>query len=306
MQVLIPLTRGREPLSRQIYAGLRDGILAGSFAAGQRLPSTRDLAEQLAVSRTVVVLAYEQLLSEGFVVGRVGAGTYVPEGLAAAPSGDEPPAARPRLSRFGAFAQAVRSAVEFPAPAPRPPRFDFAYGRSDVDCFPFEHWWRLLHRCARRTAVRGLDYGSAAGIAPLREAIAAHLRRSRSVTCDASHVVVVNGSQQALDLIARVLLEPGDRVALEDPLYQGTREVLRAAGARLDTVAVDRDGLDPARLPRRARLVFVTPSHQYPTGAILSLPRRQALLQWAARAEALIVEDDYDGEFRYDGRRLES
>jgi GntR family transcriptional regulator / MocR family aminotransferase len=306
MQVVIPLARGRDPLSRQIYAGLRDGILGGAFAAGQRLPSTRDLAEQLRVSRTVVVLAYEQLLSEGFVVGRVGAGTFVPAGLAATPAGDAPPPARPRLSRFGAFAAEVRSAVEFPAPAPPTLRYDFAYGRSDVEGFPFAHWWRLLHRCARRTAVRGLDYGNPAGIAPLREAIAAHLRRSRSVACDASQVIVVNGSQQALDLVTRVLIERGDRVVIEDPLYQGTREVLRAAGARVHPIAVDRDGLDPAALPGRARLAFVTPSHQYPTGAILPLPRRQALLHWAERADALIVEDDYDGEFRYDGRRLES
>jgi len=306
MQALIPLERGREPLSRQIYGGLRRAVLSGTFGAGERLPSTRDLAEQLGVSRTVVVLAYEQLLSEGFVVGRAGAGTFVPVGLTAAPAGAGPLPVRPRLSRFGAFAADVRSAVEFPAKRPATPRYDFSYGRSDVDCFPFEHWWRLLHRCARRTAVRGLDYGDAAGLAALREAIAAHLRRSRSVACDASQVVVVNGSQQALDLVARVLIERGDRVVIEDPLYQGTREVLRAAGARVTTVPVDRDGLDPAALPARARLLFVTPSHQYPTGAILPLSRRQALLQWAERAGALIVEDDYDGEFRYDGRRLES
>jgi GntR family transcriptional regulator / MocR family aminotransferase len=150
MQTLIPLKRDGEPLSRQIYAGLRHAVLGGTFGAGERLPSTRDLAEQLDVSRTVVVLAYEQLLSEGFVVGRVGAGTYVPHGLAAARSGDGPPPARPRLSRFGAFAADVRSAVEFPSPRRTLPRFDFSYGRSDVECFPFEHWWRLLHRCARR------------------------------------------------------------------------------------------------------------------------------------------------------------
>src|SRR6185503_283636 len=190
------------------------------------------------------------------------AGTYVADGLAAATPGAGPPPAQPRLSRFGAFAADVRAAVEFPAPPPKTLRYDFAYGRSDVDCFPFEHWWRLLHRCARRTKVRGLDYGDAAGVDPLREAIAAHLRRSRSVACDAAQVVVVNGSQQALDLIARVLIERGDRVVIEDPLYQGTREVLRAAGARVDAVPVDRDGLDPAALPARARLLFVTPSHQ--------------------------------------------
>ena len=140
----------------------------------------------------------------------------------------------------------------------------------------------------------------------MREAICTHLRRSRAVACDSSQVIVVNGSQQALDLIARVLIEPGDRVALEDPSYQGTRESLRAVGARLIPVSVDRSGLDPRKLPSSARLVFVTPSHQFPTGAILPLARRLALLEWAKRTDAVIIEDDYDGEFRYDGQPLES
>jgi GntR family transcriptional regulator/MocR family aminotransferase len=224
LQLLIPLAPDGEPLFRQLYTGLRDAILAGTFRAGERLPSTRDLAEQLGVSRTVVVLAYEHLLAGGFAIGRVGSGTYVP----------------------------------------------------------------------------------AAGSEALREAICAHLRRSRAVVCEPSQVIVVNGSQQALDLIARVLIDPGDPVAIENPSYQGTREILRAAGARLHAAVVDRDGLDPASLPADARLAFVTPSHQFPTGAILPLARRQALLDWAGRHNAVIVEDDYDGEFRYDGKPLES
>jgi GntR family transcriptional regulator/MocR family aminotransferase len=140
----------------------------------------------------------------------------------------------------------------------------------------------------------------------LRDAIAAHLRRSRAVVCDASQVIVVNGSQQALDLLTRVLLERGDRVAIEDPQYQGGREVFRAAGARMHLVPVDEEGLIPSRLPRSARLAFVTPSHQFPTGAVLPLARRLALLAWAKRAGAVIIEDDYDGEFRYEGQAVES
>jgi GntR family transcriptional regulator/MocR family aminotransferase len=140
----------------------------------------------------------------------------------------------------------------------------------------------------------------------LREAISVHLRRSRAVICDASQVIVVNGSQQALDLIARVLIERGDPVAVEDPQYQGTREVLRAAGARSLPVPVDHDGLRPDALPKNARVAFVTPSHQFPTGAILPLARRLALLDWARRKDAVVVEDDYDGEFRYEGQPLES
>jgi GntR family transcriptional regulator/MocR family aminotransferase len=184
--------------------------------------------------------------------------------------------------------------------------YDFAYGLSDLETFPFEKWRRALLRCARRTAVSELDYGPAGGSVGLREAICAHLRRSRTVVCEPAQVLVVNGSQQALDLIARVLIERGDRVAIEDPSYQGTREVLRAAGAHIIPVGVDREGVKTEELPRGARMAFVTPSHQFPTGAILSLARRLELLQWARRNNAVIVEDDYDGEFRYGGQPLES
>jgi GntR family transcriptional regulator/MocR family aminotransferase len=184
--------------------------------------------------------------------------------------------------------------------------YDFAYGRSDLTSFPFAMWRRILLRCARKTRVAELDYGHAAGSTALREAICAHVRRSRAVVCDASQIVVVNGSQQALDLIARVLMEPGDHVAFEDPSYQGTWEVLRAAGVHLLPIALDLDGLDPKRIPDEARIVFVTPSHQFPTGVILPLARRLALLKWAKRWNAIVVEDDYDGEFRYEGHPLES
>jgi GntR family transcriptional regulator/MocR family aminotransferase len=164
----------------------------------------------------------------------------------------------------------------------------------------------MLLRVARSASVSALDYGAAAGNVALREAITTHVRRSRSVACDASQVIVVNGSQQALDLIARVLITSGDDVAIEDPSYQGTREILRAAGARILPVAVDRDGLNPNKLPSTARIAFVTPSHQFPTGAILPLARRLELLEWAKRKSAIIVEDDYDGEFRYEGQSLDS
>ncbi|HKD10449.1 MAG TPA: PLP-dependent aminotransferase family protein [Thermoanaerobaculia bacterium] len=306
MQFLIPLAARGEPLFRQIYAGLRRAVLAGKVRAGERLPSTRDLAEQLGVSRTVAVLAYEQLVAEGFAVGRVGSGTFVPSELVASRPGGARRSARLKLSRYGSFAASTGRSIVFPEPRRSPLPFDFAYGRSVVDCFPFDQWQRILHRRARKIRVRELDYGPAEGTESLREAISTHLRRSRAVVCDASQVVVVNGSQQALDLIARVLIEPGEGVAIEDPLYQGTREVLRAAGARVWAVAVDREGLDPDSLPDTARIAFVTPSHQYPSGAVLPLQRRQKLLRWAGRRNSVIVEDDYDGEFRYDGKPLES
>ncbi len=307
MGLLIPLSTSGGPLYRQVYLGLRRAILSGAVRKGERIPSTRELADQLGISRTITVLAYDQLAAEGFVTGRSGSGTYVSEGLGAPHDRASASSAKFRLSRFGASAEDTESKLHFPARnAGKRVSYDFAYGRSDIEDFPFEAWRRMLLRNARKASVRELDYGPASGTFALREAICAHLRRSRAVVCDPSQVIVVNGSQQGLDLITRVLIERGDPVAVEDPQYQGTREVLRAAGARLRPVPVDRDGLDPAMLPAAARMTFVTPSHQFPTGAILPLARRLALLQWAARSGGVVVENDYDGEFRYDGQALES
>jgi len=306
MLALIPLAEDNGPLFRQVYLSLRDAILSGTLHAGEKLPSTRDAAEQLGVSRTVVLLAYDQLQAEGFVVGRGGSGTYVSHSACARrPASTEYPVPL-RLSRYGVSAADAWPRVSFPPQRTQRLRYDFAYGRSDLETFPFEMWRRTLLRCARKAPVAELDYGPAVGSTALREAICAHLRRSRAVNSDPSQVIVVNGSQQALDLVARVLIETGDSVAIEDPSYQGTKEVLRAAGARLIPVALDHDGLIPANLPRGARVAFVTPSHQFPTGATLPLTRGLALLEWARRENAIVVEDDYDGEFRYDGRPLES
>jgi GntR family transcriptional regulator/MocR family aminotransferase len=306
MELVIPLSPVGGPLFRQVYVGLRQAILAGNFRAGGRLPSTREVAEQLGISRTVVLLAYDQLLAEGFTEGRGGSGTYVSERLGSSRPEKVGRSARLRLSRFGSAAADAAETMDLPSRGATPLRYDFAFGRSGMAIFPFETWRRILLRKARGALVREIDYGPAAGTPALREAICTHLRRSRAVVCDPSQVIVVNGSQQGLDLVARVLVEPGDRVAIEDPQYQGTREVLRAAGAQLRPVPVDRDGLNPAQLPERASLVFVTPSHQFPTGAILPLARRLALIEWARRKNSVIVENDYDGEFHYEGGPLES
>ena len=305
MHFVIPLKKQGDALFRQVYRRLRSAILEGAFRPGEKLPSTRDIAEQLGVSRTVALMAYEQLLSEGFATGRTGSGTYVSKAVEARRS-DARPSPRVTLSRFGKAASEASRRIHLPSQAARPKPYDFAFGISDIEVFPFQAWRRILLRCARRTRVAQLDYASAGGSPALREAICAHLRRSRAVACDAEQVIVVNGSQQALDLIARVLIEPGDKVVIEDPSYQGTREALRAAGAHLVAAAVDRDGMNPASLPASARVAFVTPSHQFPTGAILPLTRRLALLEWAKRTRALIVEDDYDGEFHYQGQPIES
>ncbi len=306
MRLTIPLSRTGEPLFRQIYHGLRQAILSGAFRAGERLASTRNLAAELGISRTVVLLAYDQLIAEGFATGRGGSGTYVSEGLGGSRLRQPEQFAKLRLSRYGSAAAHVGSRVDFPGRRSTPLRYDFAYGgRADVETFPFEMWRRILLRHMRKAPVHELDYGASAGSSALREAVSVHLRRSRAVICDLSQVIIVNGSQQALDLVARVLIERGDRVAIENPSYQGTREILKAAGARLLGVAVDGDGLNPRSLPDDARIAFVTPSHQFPTGAILPLVRRLALLDWAKRNNAVIVEDDYEGEFRYEGQALE-
>ena len=306
MQLAIPLSESDVPLFRQLYTSLRQAILAGAFRAGEKIPSSRELAEQLGISRTVVLLAYDQLLAEGYLVGRQGSGTYVSSAVSAGRSAGSKESAKLRLSHFGSAAAEAWSRVNYPRRPVQKLPYDFASGISDIEIFPFEMWRRILLRCARRAPLSELDYGPAGGTAALREAICVHLRRSRAVACDASQVIVVNGSQQALDLIARVLIEPGDRVVLEDPSYQGTREVFRAAGSRVIPVRVDLLGLDPSTLPPDARLAVVTPSHQFPTGVILPLARRLALLDWAKRCNAIVIEDDYDGEFRYDGQSLDS
>jgi GntR family transcriptional regulator/MocR family aminotransferase len=306
LQVVIPLAPTGEPLFKRIYIGLRMSILSGALPARGKLPSSRELADQLGVSRTVVVLAYEQLLAEGFVSGRMGSGTYV------APDISRMYGTRPekpidvKLSSFGSAAAQAAARVNVQSRQRSALPYDFAYAGCDAQAFPLQAWNRILLRCARKALISELDYGLAAGNLALRQAICTHLRRSRAVQCDPSRIIVVNGSQQALDLVTRVLIERGDAVAIEDPAYQGTSEVLRTAGARVLPVPVDRQGLDPDRLPASARAVFVTPSHQFPTGATLSLERRIALLDWARRRNAVVIEDDYDGEFRYEGQPLES
>jgi GntR family transcriptional regulator / MocR family aminotransferase len=306
LQFVIPLESDGEPLFKRIYAGLRTSILAGALPSRGKLPSTREVARQLGVSRTVVVLAYEQLLAEGFVSGRIGSGTYVAHGISRMYGTRPEKPIDLKLASFGGAAAQATARVSVRSQRRPALPYDFAYAGCDAEAFPLQAWNRILLRCARKTPVSELDYGLAAGNLSLRQAICTHLRRSRAVQCDPSRIIVVNGSQQALDLITRVLIERGDAVAIENPAYQGTSEVLRTAGARLLPVPVDRQGLDPDRLPERARAVFVTPSHQFPTGATLSLERRIALLDWARRRNAVVVEDDYDGEFRYEGQPLES
>ncbi|MEO8604792.1 MAG: PLP-dependent aminotransferase family protein [bacterium] len=307
---------GNGPRYRQVYAALRQAILRGELSGGERLPSSRALALSTGLSRITIQLAFEQLLAEGYVEARVGSGTYVCAGAeptafdsASDAAPPRPAAARraPRLSALGRRLATVTPLLSGRGHGRPRPRYDFRHGLPALSDLPQARWRRLLGRQARRAEVTAYDYGPAAGALPLREAIAAYLRRARGLACEAAQIVIVNGSQQGVELCARLLLDPGDTALVEEPGYEGARSALRAAGAQIAALRVDADGIDIARASstaRRARLAYVTPAHQFPTGAVLSLPRRLALLDWARRRGALIVEDDYDGEFHYGGRPL--
>ncbi|MBW8771629.1 MAG: PLP-dependent aminotransferase family protein [Gemmatimonadetes bacterium] len=302
------------PLYRQVYEGLRDAILSGRLARGARLPSTRALAADLGVARNTVLLAFEQLRSEGYLYGRRGGGSrareVVPDALltvarparASAAKGARTRAIAPTLSMRG------RMLVEVGATLIRPPgpHTPFELGVPAIDAFPMRRWAQLAGRRWRRGDV---DLGELdpAGEPALRAAIASYVGAARGVRCTPDQVLVVNGAQQALHLVSQVLLDPGDDVWIEEPGYVGARVAFLAAGARLVPVRVDDEGLDVAegmRMAPRARLAYVTPSHQFPLGVVMSASRRLQLLGWAGASGAWILEDDYDAEFRYRGRPL--
>jgi GntR family transcriptional regulator/MocR family aminotransferase len=299
-----------KPLSAQLASGIRDLVLTGGLRAGDRLPATRTVADDLGVSRTTVIEAFARLTEEGLVVSRTGAGTYVSQALAehrpqgaAAPAPPRGPgmsaAAAPRLSRVIA-----QRSEAFDERLPHAPRA-FTTAMPAFDAFPMALWSRHVakHWRARRDVVMG--YGDAHGYGPLRRAIAAHLRANRAIACEAGQVFVVNGAQHGFQLVGNLLLDPGDAVWFENPGAIGARNCFTAAGARLVPVPVDREGLDVEEGVRRApdfRLAFVTPAHQQPVGSTMSLARRLALLSAADAADAWIVEDDYDGEFCHRGR----
>src|SRR5215475_1174033 len=311
---------GDGPLYQQIYRSLHMEILSRKLTAGERLPSTRALAAFLKVSRNTAILAYEQLLAEGYIESRAGAGTVVIPALSqdrvsamlsqSARHKDVRRDAEPRLAAAGErILRLARGRTVRPELRPSRVLYDFRSGRPAFIDFPHGLWCRLLGRRARRAAIRDLDYGPPEGRSELREAIAERLRRLRGVDVSPDRIVIVNGSQQALDLISRVLLEPGDRVLIEEPHYTGARSAFNAAGAELVAAPVDQDGIQIPKQKLRGRLprlVYVTPSHQFPTGVVLPLVRRLELLDWASRANAVIVEDDYDSEYRYDGRPLQA
>ncbi|MGC8385409.1 PLP-dependent aminotransferase family protein [Pseudomonas aeruginosa] len=281
-------------LARQLYAALRERILDGRLGSRTRMPASRELAQALKVSRNTVVRAYEQLHAEGYIDGRTGDGTYVAE-LQEIPG---------RAPAVAPSAPAPRGPAALAPPPEGAPRA-FRVGVPAFDLFPFDTWARLQARFWRNPPADCLGYGDPAGEARLRELIAAYLRSARGLRCEAEQVIVTHGAQQAIRLCAQVLLENGDPVAVENPGYRAAR-LPSPRPARYRTGSTSTPGLRSDRLAGIAgcRLAYVTPSHQYPTGVTLSLARRLELLEWAERADGWIVEDDYDGEYRYSGTPL--
>ena len=295
-------------VSSQLHIALRELIVSGAVAAGERLPASRTLARELKVSRTTVIEAYDRLTAEGLIESRVGAGAYVCAGLrvpAPAPRAPIPPASGGTVRLSAAMTQVLprladRSRLPSTARA-------FTTALPAFDAFPLALWARLAARHWRSARNDVMGYGEPFGYAPLRQAIALHLRANRGIACDAAQVFIVGGAQQAFQLVATMLLDPGDRVWFENPGAIGARNSLAAAGAELVPVPLDEQGLrvdEGLRLAPQFRLAFVTPSHQQPMGTVMSLPRRMALLQAAADQGAWIIEDDYDGEFAFGGPPL--
>src|ERR1700733_1820561 len=298
-----------KPLHRQIYDAFRAMILERRLQPGQQIPSTRALADQLGISRIPVLDAYAQLLAEGYIESRSGAGTFVTNSVS-----DQFLSARPAVATVANDPPSdAISRVSRLLPLEGTPWFRgsgaFSAGQIAYDHFPFRVWSDLVTYHARRVRASSMNYSDPMGSEEFREVIAAYLRAARAVNCEASQIMVVNGSQHALDLSARVLLDPDTPVWIEEPGYVFLRHALMLSGCRLVPVPVDGEGLDVAagiELCRNARVAYVTPSHQYPLGATMSVARRLQLLEWAHSAGAWIVEDDYDSEYRYESMPVAS
>jgi len=300
--------RAHKPLHQQIYDSFRRRIIERQLRAGELVPSSRQLARELRVSRLPVLNAYGQLLAEGYFESRVGAGTFIATSLPA-----------PHESLGAAAARSDHTSVRISSRAAAMPPYQrpvwagslgpFQIGQPDLHSFPMDIWSKLIARYSRRVQVKGLQYGDPMGLPELRETIAVYLRTARGVRCEAGQIMIVSGSQQALDLTTRVIVDPGAAVWVEEPGYWLVHHVLRAAGCRSVPVPVDGEGLNVGagiRLNRKARAAFVAPSHQYPLGVTMSATRRLQLLEWARRAGAWIVEDDYDSEYRYNSKPIAS
>lgn len=290
---------GRTDLADEIYRQLRTAIIEGVVGPGEKLPPSRTLAGDLDVSRNTVVVAYDRLVGEGYATAQIGSGVYASDVVF-----DVARSQSPQTPSTGALT---------PRPfwqqlsLPRRPtaRFNFFTGLPDTSLFPHEAWRSLVTKALRSVGDRDTRYGDPAGHPQLRRAIAEHLAKSRAVQTADTGVIVTSGTQQAIDICARVLLNPGDRVAIENPCYSPARRLFQSLALDVIGVPVDSEGLTVEAIPPRTRLVYVTPSHQYPLGLVMSLRRRMELLTWAQEHDAAIIEDDYDTEFRIAGRPIE-
>ena len=298
---------GKQDLWRWLYTELRGAILDGRLKPGARMPSTRSLGKQYSLSRGTVVAAFDQLQAEGYTRTEVGSGTYVASGV---PDGflsaTRKPAALALPTSKAAFSKRAHQFLKDVEvlPASRSIGKAFRAYEPAIDLFPTDLWARVASRVLRRAPRSLYGHGNAAGYQPLRRAIAEYVGASRGVRCSPEQIIVTSGTQQALDLIGRFLLDPGDQVWMEDPGYSGALQTLRATGARIVPVPVDGDGLivkAGRKLAPKAKLAYVTPANQFPMGVTMSADRRLELLRWAASANAWIIEDDYDAEYRYSG-----
>lgn len=303
--------QGGRPHNRSLYDMLRTVVLEGSLAPGQRLPATRDLARELELSRNTVTHAYDQLVAEGYLRALTGSGTYVsdslPESALLARDAHSPMVARYRPPYSVALSLRGQTLVSS-ARASSPHWGAFVPGVPDVTAFPHDKFNQLLTRARRSLPPAWRSYNSGGGHPGLRQTLAAYLRQSRSVNCEPDQIVITEGIHQGIDLVSRLMADPGDRVWVEEPGYWGLRSLLQINGLEPQGLPVDADGLvtNAADWQSPPRLIFVTPSHQYPLGSVMSLGRRLQLLDQAARHGSWIIEDDYDSEFRYEGHPIPS
>jgi len=292
-------------MNKRLYAALRAAILDGSIPCDSRLPATRDLAAELRVSRNTIVDVYEQLSAEGYTRSRQGSGTFVAEWAPESPVGGMHKARRRAVAwKDQGLSERGRHIIDGALASPHQ-WGAFMPGVPDLTMFPYKKFGRIINAWWREPKPDLLSYSYGGGLPALREVLAGHLRITRSLDCDANQIVVTEGTQQAIDLVVRLLGDAGDLAWVEDPGYWGARTVLRANGIHIAAQPVDQDGMClPDEPGDRPRFIFVTPSHQYPLGSIMSLARRRQLLAFARRSGSWIVEDDYDSEFRYSGRPI--
>lgn len=305
---------GALPQNRQLYRLIRQAILDKILPIHSRLPASRELARELGIARNTVMYAYEQLIAEGYLHTRKGSGSFVADTLSETllnpgqkkrskkTDGDSAPSSSitpPALSKRGSklVARAGAAAQQWGA---------FVPGVPDVSQFPYAVWNKIQSKLWRQPEIRNLTYSQGGGLPALRAAIADYLKGARSVVCEPEQIIITNGTHQSIDLCLRLLSDPGDIAWIEDPCYWGARNLLLASGLQLRPIAVDAEGMNPKDEDKKVvpRFIFVTPSHQYPLGMVMSLSRRRSLLEYAAHHGSWIIEDDYDSEFRYKGRPL--